>query len=64
MRNHAEKMSLQGSKFVVAIPCFLICYRDAHAVANICYCHKFFVLLIYCMHFCVMFVMRSATPVN
>ena len=38
-------MLLQGSKFVV-LPCFLICYRDAHVVANICYCHKFLVLLI------------------
>ena len=43
-------MLLQGSKFVVAmvanasmLPCFLICYRDAHVVANICYCHKFLV---------------------
>ena len=43
-------MLLQGSKFVVAIVAnatmFLICYRDAHVVANICYCHNFLVLLI------------------
>ena len=45
-------MLLQGSKVVVAmvanasLPCFLICYRDAHVVANICYCHRFLVLLI------------------
>ena len=25
---------------------FLICYRDSQVVANICYCHKFVVLLI------------------
>ncbi len=40
----------QGSKFVVfwqqMLPCFIICYRDFHVVANICYCHKFMVLLI------------------
>ena len=28
------------------LPCFLICYRDSHVVANICYSHKFMVLLI------------------
>ena len=43
-------MLLQGSKFVVAMVAnatiFPICYRDAHVVANICYCHKFVVLLI------------------
>ena len=22
------------------LPCFVICYRDFHVVANICYCHK------------------------
>ena len=31
---------------ILLLPCFLICYRDAHVVANICYCHKFLVLLI------------------
>ena len=43
-------MLLQGSKFVVAmvemVPCFLICYWDSRVVANICYCHKFLLLLI------------------
>ncbi len=28
------------------LPCFLICYRDSHVVANIFYCHEFIVLLI------------------
>ena len=43
------------------LPSIVICYRDAQLVANICYCHKCMVLLIQCMHFCVVFVMRSST---
>ena len=43
------------------LPCFVICYRDAQVVANICYCHKCMVLLIQCMYCCIVSVMRSAT---
>ena len=42
------------------LPRFVICYRDAQVVANICYCHKCMVLLIQCMDFCVGFVTRTA----
>ena len=46
-----EGGGFQGSKFAVAtvaLPCFVICYRDTQVVTtNICYCHKCMVLLIY-----------------
>ena len=47
LEDEEGKMIKQGSKLVVfwqqMLPCFLICYRDSHVVANNCYCHKFMV---------------------
>ena len=36
------------------LPCFLICYRDSHVVANICYSYKS-IGIVNLMHFCVVY---------